>query len=209
VVRQRLAAGERTPELWARVLDRAGLAPRHRRGPLLIAGLIAATLFAAILICRGIRPESVDKSTELTQAAARFHQGWLDGEVRLDFTSTSELAVDRYFKTNAPFKVHCPPRSDVHFAVQGAAVRVLNDGHQAGLIVGHVGNVPVSILVLDRQVLPDFPHDQTRLAAGRFRVQEGGYAMVSAVLADNIVIVVGNIRSETLNKLLDAYRSYH
>jgi len=48
-----------------------------------------------------------------------------------------------------------------------------------------------------------------RLAGGRHRCREGGYQMVSAVLADNFVVVIGNTHPETLDKLLDAYGSYH
>src|SRR5262249_38285818 len=83
------------------------------------------------------------------------------------------------------------PRSDVNFAVQGAGIRSLRERHQAGFIVGRVGETPVSILVLDRQSLSAFPHDQTRLAGGRHRCREGGYQLVAAVLADNVVVVIG------------------
>jgi hypothetical protein len=214
-VRDRLAAGGSTPVLWGRVLDKAGLASRRRlrSRPLFIAsGLVgvAALLLAGIFGWPwGTQPQPQGQTPELARDAAELHQRWLDGEVHPDFASTSELDVDHYFKANAPFKVHCPPRSDVNFAVQGAGMRSLQERHKAGFIVGRVGDTPVSILVLDRQSLSAFPHDQTRLAVGRRRCREGGYQMVAAVLADNVVVVIGNTRPETLDKLLDAYGSYH
>jgi hypothetical protein len=212
-VRDCLVAGYSTPALWTRVLDKSGLAPRpgrHRR-VFVVGGLAAAAAVLLVFLGGpwGRQPRPPDPTTELARDAADLHQRWLRGEVRPDFASTSELDVDRYFKANAPFKVHCPPRSDVNFTVQGAALRSLRERLEAGLIVGRVGDTPVSILVLDRQSLSAFPHDQTRLAAGRHRCQERGYQMVCAVLADNIVVVTGNTRPETLDQLLDAYGSYH
>ncbi len=211
-VRQCLAAGDSTPALWDRVLDQVGRAPRRLRvRPLLVVGsLIAAAVLLVVLGWPwGRQPEPPGAPPELARDAADLHQRWLSGEVRPDFPSTSELDVDRYFKANVPFKVHCPPRSDVNFAVQGAGLRSLQGRHQAGFIVGRVGDTPVSILVLDRSSLSAFPRDRARLAGGRHRCQEGAYRMVAALLADNVVVVVGNTRPETLDKLLDAYGSYH
>jgi hypothetical protein len=214
-VRDRLASGDRTPALWGRVLSRAGLVPRSRfrRRPLYVGGglVAAAAVILVVILGRpgGRQPQPPAEIPELARNAAELHQKWVRGEVRPDFASTSELDVDRYFKANAPFKVHCPPRSDVNFAVQGAGMRSLQERHKAGFIVGRVGDTPVSILVLDRQSLSAFPDDQSRLAGGRHRCLEGGYQMVSAVVADNVVVVIGNTRPETLDELLDAYGSYH
>jgi anti-sigma factor RsiW len=213
-VRDRLAAGDSDPALWGRVLDRAGLLgrPRFRPRRLFVVGVLAAAaVLLVVLLGRpwGAPAPTPEEVPELARDAAELHRRWLSGEVRPDFASTSELDVDRYFKANAPFKVHCPPRSDVNFAVQGAGVRSLGDRHLAGLIVGRVGDTPVSILVLDRRSLSAFPRDEARLAAGRHCCREGGYQTVSALLADNVVIAVGDARPETLDRLLDAYGSYH
>jgi hypothetical protein len=214
-VRDRLAAGNNTAALWDRVLGKAGLLSRPRFGSrrrLGMGGLVAASAVLLVAFLGwpwGHQPPPSDVP-ELAQDAAELHKRWLDGQFQPDFASMSELDVDRYFKANAPFKVHCPPRSNVNFSVQGAAVRSLRDRHKAGFIVGRVGTTPVSILVLDRSSLAAFPHDQARLAGGgRHRCQEGGYQMASAVLADNVVVVIGNTRPETLETLLDAYGSYH
>jgi hypothetical protein len=213
-VRDCLAAGGSSPALWGRVLDRTGLARRRVRPRVLItAGSLVAAAALLLVAVFGSpwsrQPQPPGQVPELARDAAELHKRWLSGDVRPEFASTSELDVDRYFKANAPFKVHCPPRSDVNFAVQGAGMRSLRDRHQAGLIVGRVGETPVSILVLDRQSLSAFPRDQARLAGGRRRCREGGYLTVSAALSDNVVVVVGNTRPETLDKLLDAYGSYH
>jgi hypothetical protein len=118
--------------------------------------------------------------------------------------------VDRYLKEQVPFRVHCPPRTDVHFAVKGAGVCHLPKQQQAAYIVGQVGSAPVSILVLVRTSLDAFPKTRQRLQAGsRHRCQEGGYQMVSGIVADNVVVVIGAAAPEALEELLNAYGSYH
>jgi hypothetical protein len=178
-----------------------------------VGGLVAAAaVLLVVLLGRpwARRPQPPGETPELARDPADLHRRWLDGEVRPDFASTSEPDVDRYFKANAPFKVHCPPRSDVNFAVQGAGIRSPEGRPKAGFLVGRVGDTPVSILVIDRSNLSSFPRDRARLAGGgRHRCREAGYQMVSALLADNVVVVVGDTRPETLDKLLDAYGSYH
>ena len=62
---------------------------------------------------------------------------------------------------------------------------------------------PVSILVLDKSNLEGFPQN------GFHHRQEGTYRVASAVLADNIVIVIGTASPEVLERLLNAYGSYH
>jgi hypothetical protein len=166
-------------------------------------------LLVAFCAWVSIRPQPATGPTELVRFTVPLHEGRLDGSLSPDSASTTELAVDRYFKANAPFKVHCPPRSDVNFAVEGASVRSFRDQQQMGFIVGKVNDIPVSILILDRAILPAFPSDQARLTGGRHHSPFGGYATVSAVVADNVVDIVGNTKPEFLAKLLDAYGSYH
>jgi hypothetical protein len=98
----------------------------------------------------------------------------------------------------------------VRFAVKGAGVCFITDQQQAAYIVGQVDGDRVSILVLDRASLALFPHDRAQLQGGqRHRCREGDYQMVSGVVADNVVLVIGLAPPEALEKLLSAYGSYH
>jgi anti-sigma factor RsiW len=211
-VRARLATTEAMPGLWDRVLERAGVRPRAVRGRkvlLVSAGILAA---AAMLLAvfLGLRDREGLSAPHLSDRAAELHDQWLRGEIRPDFASTSDQEVDRYLKAKTPFRVHCPPRTDVHFAVQGAGLCPLKGDTQAAYIVGRVGQAPVSILVLERSSLSDFPHDADQLRGGRrHRCREGGYQMVAGLTADNVVVVIGVASPDTLEKLLDAYGSYH
>ncbi len=208
---QRLASGEAMPDLWERVLGRAVQRARVRgRRAWLRASLVAAAL---VLLGAGIAiwltPRGGEAS-DLAPLAAAWHERILEGTLQADFVSTSDHEVDHYLKTRAPFRVHCPPRTDVHFAVQGAGVTTIKDGQTAAYIVGRVEQAPVSILVLDRDSLQAFPLARAHLGDGkRHRCREGGYQMVSSVIADNVVLVIGAAPVQELEKLLDAYGSYH
>ena len=139
---------------------------------------------------------------ELSRNAAEWHEQWQRGNVHPDLVSTSDHEVDRYLKTRVPFRVHCPPRTDVQFSVQGAGVCFMKDQRQAAYIVGSVGESPVSILVMDGSTLVGFPPEfQQR--------REGAYCIASAAIAENLVFVIGKASPKVLERLLHAYGSYH
>ena len=161
---------------------------------------MAAAAVIALVVVLQIRQQSYP--TELSRNAADWHEQWQRGNVRPDLESTSDHEVDRYLKARVQFRVHCPPRSDVQFAVQGAGICFMNDQRQAAYIVGSVGKSPVTILVLDKGNLSGFPQ-------GFHHRREGAYQVASAVIADNVVIVIGTTSPDVLERLLNAYGSYH
>jgi anti-sigma factor RsiW len=208
---ERLAAGQATPELWQRVLTRAGVrsAVASRRKWFVLGGMLAA---AALLlgVVYLLLPRASAPSSDLARVAAGWHERLLQGSVHPDFVSRSDQDVDGYLKSKVPFRVHCPPRTDVNFAVEGAGVCLLNDREEAAYILGQVDQAPVSILVLDRASLAAFPAESAHLRVGQpHRCREGAYEMVSGIIADNVVVVVGNVPADDLERLLNAYGSYH
>jgi anti-sigma factor RsiW len=208
-VQERLAAGPATPALWARVLDGAGVgAPAALRRRVVGAMLAAA---AALLLGIGLTlwNSTRSQSSELPALATGWHERLAAGQVRPDFESTSDEAVDRWLKARVSFPVHCPPRTDVNFAVRGAGVCSLKEQQEAAYIVGRVDDQPVSILVMDRGSLPAFPQAEARLRDGQHHHWRGeGYQTVSGVIAENLVVVVGSVPEEKLEKLLNAYGTY-
>jgi anti-sigma factor RsiW len=198
-----LSAGPSTPELWTRVLSKAGIQPpavRRRRWPVVVAcAAAAAAVLLAVVI--GLQIAGRSHSTDLTRNAADLHEQWLRGEVSPDFVSSSDHEVDRYLKTSVPFRVHCPPRTDVNFQVQGAGVRTIGQ-HQAAYIVGKVGQAKVSILVLEKAAWGTGKK-------GPQHCREGEYQVVSGIVADNLVVVISTAPADTLEKLLSAYGTYH
>jgi anti-sigma factor RsiW len=213
MIRDRLSVGRATSEMWDRIHTGAGVqAPRRRRRSrrLVLGGSLctAAVLLLAVVLAGHWNGHP--QQSDLAHDAAALHGRWLRGELSPELISNSDVDVDRYLKGRVPFRVHCPPRTDVDFAVQGAGVCSAEGRPQAAYIVGRVERSPVSILVLDRISLAVFPHDRSRLQGGRrHRVQEGDYRLVSGVVADNVVVVVGAVSEEALERLLNAYGTYH
>jgi hypothetical protein len=208
-VTERLAAGEPTPQMWDRVLSNAGVArPVTNRRLWLVVGsalAVAATVLVAIQLRRMGQAHS-----ELEPIAAEWHDLWARGDLKPDLISESDERVDRYLKEQVPFRVHCPPRKDVRFAVAGAGVRTVKD-RSAAYIVGNVDKAAITILVFARDSLDAFPLDRSHLAlgGGRHRCREKNYTMVCGVTGDNVVFVVGAATPQVLEKVLNAYGSYH
>jgi anti-sigma factor RsiW len=212
---ERLAETPATPELWNRVLSRARIRrrPSTRRRWFVVGGAWAGGLAAAAaLVLVGIllsRFGNQPKGPELARLAADEHEQFLQGSVQPEFVSASDEEVDRYLKTRVSFPVHCPPRKDVAFDVRGASVCRIKD-EPAAFIVGLVDQTRVSILVFDRASLDAFPHERDQLAqgGGRHRCREGDLQLVSGLVAGNLVVVIGDITTEKLEQLLNAYGSY-
>ena len=198
-----IASGQRTPKLWQRVLAGVESPPTPARRMRRLAVITALTSAAALIaLAFGLQFWGRSVPRELSRNAAEWHEQWQRGNVHPDLVSTSDHEVDRYLKTRVPFRVHCPPRTDVQFSVQGAGVCFMKDHRQAAYIVGSVGESPVSILVMDGSALDGFPQELQQR-------REGAYRVASAVIAENVVFVIGTASPEVLERLLHAYGSYH
>lgn len=213
---QRLRTSECTDSLWERIRERCETTrPELRcRDSLWKWSLLAA---ATLLLAVGTWAWSVrrhDSSTpgriHLSALSASLHQDLATGHREVEFPSDSDADIEHYLRRTAGFRVHCPPRKDVDFEVAGAGVCKLHD-RRAAYIFGKVGTQPVSLLVMERETLNTFPHDRDAILRGdgRHRCREGAFQMVAGITADNVVVVVGTLPSETLETLLSAYGSYH
>ncbi len=227
-INERLAEGEATPALWDRVLIRAGIngAVPARRRWLVFGGMLAAAACIVAAIVYGTVAELArgreglnsgefsytadSHGSELATIAAAWHEHWAAGSLKPEFVSESDEQVETYLKGQVPFRVHCPPRKDVNFAVAVAGVRAAKD-QPAAYIVGQVDQSAISIVVLAKESLDAFPNDRAQLTQGRgrHRCRERNYQMVSGITADNVVVVIGVASPETLEKVLSAYGSYH
>ena len=200
-INEAISSGEATPQLWERVTARVKATQPKRRGRLVPAMLLSA---AAVLIVVGVvfRMREQSDANELAEYAAEWHEQWWNENPRPELESSSDIEVDRYLKARVPFRVHCPPRSDVQFSVQGAGVCLMPDRRQAAYIVGKVGDSHVSILVLDGSKSDGYPRNEL------LHREAGACRTASAVIKENIVIVTGDSPPEVLDRLLQAYGTY-
>jgi len=213
---EKLSPGKPSNEMWERIHARCATKPTvpARRWPFLgRAVLLAASVLIAV---GGIvwyvsdHGSEVGSPPHLSALSAAMHDKLATGREPVEFASRSDIEVEQYLRRQVGFRVHCPPRKDVDFEVSGAGVCIVNE-KPAAYIVGKVGRAPVSLFVLERKSLDAFPHDREllRQQGGRHRCREGNYEMVSGIAADNVVVAVGATASDILERLVNAYGSYH
>jgi len=215
---ERLRAGEPTEAIWERIRNRS--CPRAPAGArpwslfsfsrvVLLAASVLVAVAGIVWTMRGVGPEP-GPSPHLSALSAAMHERLATGREPAQFASRSDIEVERYLRRQVGFRVHCPPRKDVDFEVSGAGVCTVND-KTAAYILGKVGPAPVSLFVLDRTSLDAFPHDREMVARGdgRHRCREGSYEMVAGIASENVVVVVGAVPGDTLERLFKAYGSYH
>lgn len=213
---EKLRPGAPSNAMWVRIRDRCTRKPTVRGRSWFFLGravLLAATVLIAVggiawyLADHGAQDGS---SPGLAALSAAMHDKLVSGREPVEFASRSDVEVERYLQRRVGFRVHCPPRKDVNFEVSGAGVCTVNE-KPAAYIVGKVGGTAVSLFVLERKSLDAFPRDREllRQKGSRHRRREGDYEMVSGIAADNVVVVVGAVAPDTLERLVDAYGSYH
>jgi len=197
-------------QVWSSVLAGAALTrPKMaRRWLLFILAACAATLLLAVfgpwrLGDIGERPDQ-----SLSALTANWHERLSSGRLAIPFESSSDMEVEDYLRSEVTFPVRCPPRQDSGFAVQGAGTCQLGS-QSAAFVVGHVDQTPVSIFILSRDSLPEFPHQQQALRAEAIhRCREGQHELALSVIDRNLVLVIGNVSQDRLLRVLRAYGTY-
>jgi hypothetical protein len=206
----RLSGGEATPDLWSRVLARSGVQPAPatsnvRRWVLLGASLAlaACVLVAAALSLTGLGAAS------LSRLSADVHDRISAGVEPVEFASDSDLEVEHYLRQRVTFPVRCPPRNDTGFVVAGAGTTTLAD-ESAAYVFGHVDGRPVSVVILARDSLARFPRQLVAVREeGTHRCREGRHEMLMREIDRNVVVVIGDADSGRLERVLNAYGTYH
>jgi hypothetical protein len=165
-------------------------------------------LAACVLIATGIWLVG-ERSDSLSRLSANVHTAITTGGQELDFASGSDLEVEHYLRQRVTFPVRCPPRNDSGFVVAGAGTTRLAD-ESAAYVFGHVDGRPVSVVILSRDSLARFPHQLLAVRdEGTHRCREGSHEMLMREIDRNVVVVVGDTDSGRLERVLNAYGTYH
>ncbi len=197
---------EPTSSLWDRIED--GLEPpqpvRTRRW--LLFGSAFFALAASLLIAVGVGLWS--PQSDLASLSVALHDKLASGREDPKFVSTSHLEIEDYLKQHVSFPVRCPPREDAGFSARGGGTcKLANDS--VAYVVGQVDGEEVSLFILSRDSLAHFPEQRERLLReGTHHRREGGLDILMTQFDQNIVLVVGRVPTEKLNRLLRAYGSY-
>jgi hypothetical protein len=212
-----LRAGPPTPELWADVLANAGLAkPAASRRWFLFTGIAASVALGLAFLAYRLFAGGPD----LAELSADWHQrlvdhrekpaydGRSDGALGIGGQISLDLRMEAYLKKQVAFPVRCPPRQNADFYVEGAGVASLHEQPTAYLH-GRVDSVPVSIFILPKASLDQFPRQKERLTdRSTLHGREAGFAFVLGVIDQNAVLVIGDTAADRLERVLGAYASY-
>lgn len=200
-----------TAAVWERIEREVAPVPSvSRRGWLLWGGGLLA-LAAVMLIAVGLGwrlgsgPPAVP---DLAQLSVDYHGRLTSGREEIAFHSTSPIEVEEYLRRQVNFPVRCPPRDDAGFQVRGGgAGRVVGD--PVAYVVGQVEGRDVSLFILSRESLRHFPRERNALRSGRVHHRRAGEVDVLLTEFDrNLVVAVGPIQPDRLERLLKAYGSY-
>jgi len=213
LIAQRLQDGAPTAQLWQAVLQGAGIQrPRPVRRWVLFGGMGGTLLAVAagLLVAAWLGVFSAeDAAPDLAYLAAGQHEQLAAGNLKFDYSSTSDLAVENYLRSRVNFPVRCPPRRDTGFAVQGAGVSQLA-GQATAYVFGSVDGRPVSVFILSRDSLSKFPAQQRAVRNGVIhRDCPGAVDMLLAEIDQNVVLVIGPVGPQRLSRVLKAYGTYH
>jgi anti-sigma factor RsiW len=205
------AGGAPSSALWDRIERQVAPAPAvSRRGWLFLGGAVL-TLAASVLVAvsLGLWPASHSRDVpDLAQLSVDFHGKLTSGRERIAFSSSSPIEVEAYLRRQVSFPVRCPPRDDAGFQVRGGGTGSLVSDPVA-YVVGHVDGRDVSLFIFSRESLAHFPREQEALRGGRtHHRREGDVDVLMTEFDRNLVVAVGPLRTDRLERLLKAYGSY-
>lgn len=208
-VTAKLREGEPTGELWKGIHDSLTVRQPVASCKWVLFGLpalLAASLLLAVVLWPSLNAVA---GPDLAGLSAQLHQRLSGGEERVALVSQSDHEVEEYLRPRVPFPVRCPPRGDAGFQVQGAGTTSLANDPVA-YVVGRVDGRPVSVFIMDRQSLRDFPAQERALRrAATYQSRQGNVDIVMSQVDRNLVMVVGRLDSRQLQKVLNAYGTYH
>jgi len=209
-----LAAGESSPKMWERIEHRTLEMKRPRKRFTffqLRPGRLLALAIGLLAMLLTWQLSSIDHSgSHLSQLAGAAHQVYVSGGWQADVQSESVEELEQALRSRAGFAVRCPPQGQAGFRLKGGGMCQLGD-LQAVHIVGDVQGRAVSMIVLPGKCLQAFPHMRQHLPAEgqTHRCCEGRYEMVASRLHGHLVVVLGEINPDILEKILLGYGSHH
>ncbi|MEX0726424.1 MAG: hypothetical protein WEB58_09560 [Planctomycetaceae bacterium] len=198
---------EPTAAIWSRI-ERQLVPPQPARTKKwLLFGSAAFTLVASLLIAVSIENRS-SPTPDLASLSVAVHDKLTSGREDPNFVSSSHMDIEDYLKQHVSFPVRCPPREDAGFEARGGGTcRLANDA--AAYVVGQVDGESVSLFILSRDSLAHFPELQAMPQRQRTRHQQhGAHDILVMEFDQNLVLAVGKVRTERLQRLLNAYGSY-
>lgn len=210
---EKLRVGQPTPALWDRVrahcVDQPTAARSwpFSRGSLLLAAVVLMTAVGLTWFAFFGDPR-FEAAADLASRSADLHEKLTTGREALKLYSDSPQEVEDYVRARVSFPVRCPPREDAGFQVAGGGVCHF-DNDPVAYVVGDVDGERVSVFIMDRNSVVNYPaQDKALRRQGALTERRGNSHVVIGQLDRNVILVVGPVDSGRLTRVLRAYGSY-
>ena len=174
-------------------------------------GLAALMLVAVVGLVwygvAGLGPDA-EATPDLANLSVELHDKLASGREALKVYSQSPQEVEDYVRTRVSFPMRCPPREDSEFQVAGGGVCHFENDPVA-YVVGDVDGQRVSVFIMARDSRANYPaQDEALRRQGILSDRRGHCGVVIGELDRNLVLVVGQVDSGRLTRVLKAYGSY-
>jgi len=210
-IAQRFKANrEPSREMWDRIENR--LAPVSRTSSrswfFVAASVMALAAGVMVMAVLDINPLRNAGAPQLPRMSVALHDKLMSGLEDIAFCTNSHIEMEDYLKTQVSFPVRCPPRKDAGFQIRGGGIlRFVDD--PVAYVVGDVEGKGVSLFILDRKSLRNFPVDSAWLTNHNQQIARIGQSdVVMRAVDNNLVLVVGEVGKPKLNRVLNAYGTY-
>ncbi|MDA1052396.1 MAG: zf-HC2 domain-containing protein [Planctomycetota bacterium] len=209
-VTETLRQGERTADMWDRISRRAvSTEPTAARSRYLLGGILVLAASMLIVVSLVFWNAADGSSRDLTTLSVGLHEKLATGREDVKFSSGSHIEIEEYLRRQVTFPVRCPPREDAGFHAAGGGVCKFDQAPVA-YVVGQVGGQRVSVFIMSRESLSRFPEQQAALQRRQIVSQQrGDCEVVMGEVNENLVLVVGRVTTDQLDRVLKAYGSYH
>lgn len=198
-----------TAALWNVVKNQLAPTEPLKSQNWLLFSSVVFVLAASLLIGLALWPQqSRSNIPDLAQLSVALHDKLGTEREDVQFISTSHVDVEDYLRGQVNFPVRCPPREDAGFEVRGGGTCRLS-GDLVAYVVGHVDGKDVSLFILSRDSLPNFPQEYKLLSERAiYHCRSENTGVVMTEFDRNLVLVVGEAELNLLKRVLQAYGSY-
>lgn len=212
---EKLRSGELTQEIWSNVVKRCVTpqpAPVRSKSSFIAITLLLACIgvVGVGIVWQRFHEPGHDpiRISVLTELSAALHEELSTGREAVKFASTSHSEVEQYLRGQVQFPVRCPPGTAANFEVRGGGISKLSND-QVAYVLGRVDGQDVSLFIMAKQSLTNFPTERELLSREpTHQCREGRFAVVMGQVDRNLVMVVGEPQSEGLRQVLRTYGSH-
>ncbi len=201
---QALSRGRRTPALWEAIELKIQPARPSRR-PARLWRLAFAAGAAAILLLAGLFYRHTTRKVELAFAVEECHNAYAHRITSPEFTNAVPETILRELDNRLDAAAFSYRPSAAAYKAEGGRLCHVSKVPTA-VVLGHYQNTPVTIFVMKKSELVNFPNTKRRLESGEAVVcsRVGPYHFAARLVGDHVVCAMGEASMLALEALVQS-----